>query len=185
MYQGVELGREQGAQGDVDVAAGSPAEGAGGAVSFEEFYRTRAGGLQRYARAVAGPELADDACQEAWLRIWRSWGTADGDRVDAWARQIVRNCCISGRRGPERNASIVELPVLEADPEDVIVSRAEAELLARCIQRLPAPLRETLWLREVMGQSYAEIATTLQIPIGTVMSRLHSARRKLARRLGR
>jgi len=152
------------------------------AETFEDFYRTRARGLRRYAVAVAGPESADDACQEAWLRIWRSWGAAEESRVDAWARQIVRNCCLTGRRSEARTA-LAPPPAPSAEPEEVVVSRAEAEHLAHCIERLPGHLRETLWLREVMSQSYAEIAATLEIPVGTVMSRLHTARRKLARRL--
>jgi RNA polymerase sigma-70 factor (ECF subfamily) len=153
--------------------------------TFEDFYRSRAPNLRRYAVAVAGRESADDACQEAWLRIWRAWGSAEAGRVDAWARQIVRNCCLTGRRvnGPTPPMSVMAQPV--AEPDEVVVDRAEAEHLARCIERLPGHLRETLWLREVMGQSYADIAATLGIPIGTVMSRLHTARRKLARRLGR
>ena len=67
----------------------------------------------------------------------------------------------------------------------MVLGRAEAERLVLQLARLPAHLRDTLWLREVMGLSYADIASTLQVPIGTVMSRLHTARRRLARRLGR
>jgi RNA polymerase sigma-70 factor (ECF subfamily) len=173
LYQEVEIRPE---------AAGEPADDAG---DFEAFYRTRAPSLRRYAVAVAGRESADDACQEAWLRIWRAWGSAEPERVDAWARQIVRNCCLSGRRvnGPSAPVSVMVEPLPE--PDEVVVRRAEVEQLARCIERLPGHLRDTLWLREVLGHSYADIATTLDIPIGTVMSRLHTARRKLARRLGR
>ena len=167
LQQGVETGRE--------AAAGT----------FEDFYRTRSTGLRRYAVAVAGAGSADDACQEAWLRIWRAWGTAERGREDAWARQIVRNCCLSGRRAAQIRAALAEPAEPAVEPEDVVVSRAEAEQLARCIGRLPVHLRDTLWLREVMGQSYADIAATLGIPIGTVMSRLHTARRKLVRRLAK
>ncbi|HEX2063686.1 MAG TPA: sigma factor-like helix-turn-helix DNA-binding protein, partial [Acidimicrobiales bacterium] len=53
------------------------------------------------------------------------------------------------------------------------------------LQKLPAPLREVLWLREVMDLSYAEIAEVQRVPVGTVMSRLHSARRKASRLLRR
>jgi RNA polymerase sigma-70 factor (ECF subfamily) len=153
--------------------------------TFEEFYRTRASGLRRYAATVTDQASADDACQEAWLRIWRSWGSADAERLDAWARQIVRNCCLSGHRPAGATASLVEIPAAAAEPEEIVVSRDEADAVTQCIQRLPGHLRDTLWLREVMGQSYADIAQTLGIPVGTVMSRLHTARRKLARKLAR
>ncbi|MHB8439246.1 MAG: RNA polymerase sigma factor [Acidimicrobiales bacterium] len=153
-------------------------------VGFEDFYRSRAAALRRYAASVAGPAHADDACQDAWLRMWRAWGTADAHRLDAWARQVVRNCCID-RRQSRPEESIAQLDVLDAGPEpvDLVVRQAEMTALGEYVRRLPAHLREVLWAREVMNLSYAEIASTLDIPIGTVMSRLHSARRKLARKL--
>ena len=53
------------------------------------------------------------------------------------------------------------------------------------LQRLSPPLREVLWLREVMGLSYAEIAEVQDVPVGTVMSRLHSARKRAVRLVGK
>lgn len=160
--------------------------GAGSATtSFEDFYRTHAAGLFRYAAAVAGPGLAEDACQDAWLRMWRAWGSADAGRLDAWARQVVRNCCLDRRQAQGQNATVAEVdtPDSRPEPEELVVRRAEAVALGEHVRRLPPHLRDVLWYREMAGLSYAEIAQTLDIPIGTVMSRLHTARRKLARRL--
>jgi len=154
--------------------------------TFDDFYRTRSEGLFRYATVVAGPSLAEDACQEAWLRMWRSWGTAEEDRLDAWARQVVRNCCLDrrlARREPCQEAP--DGPTLEPQPDELVVRRAEIAAISEYVRRLPSHLREVLWFREVLGMSYAEIAESLDIPVGTVMSRLHAARRKLARKLGR
>lgn len=156
-------------------------------VAFEDFYRARAPGLFRYATVVAGRSLAEDACQDAWLRMWRAWGSADESRLDAWARQVVRNCCLDRRQA--QGAAVVapapdvEPPASEPAPEELVVRRAEAAALGEHVRRLSPALRQVLWCREVLGLTYAEIAETLGIPIGTVMSRLHSARRKLARRL--
>lgn len=151
---------------------------------FEDFYRRRAPGLRRYATAVAGVDGADDACQEAWLRMWRAWGMADDDRLDAWARQVVRNCCLDHRQSrDERPLSLDDLPTVSMQPDELVVRRAEAAAVSAYIRRLPAHLRQVLWLREMVGMSYAEIAEALSIPIGTVMSRLHAARRRLTRRL--
>jgi RNA polymerase sigma-70 factor (ECF subfamily) len=152
--------------------------------SFEAFYRAKAQQLHRYAAAVAGRGAADDACQEAWLRMWRAWGSAQDDRLDAWARRVVRNCCLDDLRNQRPSADgITDDVATDAAPDEVALSRSEAAAIAKQLDRLPASLRQTLWLREVMGLSYAEIAGALDIPLGTVMSRLHTARRKLARRL--
>ena len=151
---------------------------------FEDFYRSRAAQLFRYATVVAGRGQAEDACQEAWLRMWRAWGSADDDRLDAWARRVVRNCCLDRlQTRPDPLEWDVDGPALDPQPDDLVVRREEAAAVSRCVGRLPAHLREVLWLREMAEMSYAEIAGTLGIPIGTVMSRLHSARRKLARKL--
>lgn len=152
--------------------------------AFEDFYRSRAPGLRRYAASVAGPALAEDACQEAWLRMWRSWDSADEDRRDAWARQVVRNCALDRLQArTETLDDAPDSPAPDPSPDELIVSQSEVEAIGECIRRLPEHLRQVLWMREMVGLSYAEIAEALSIPIGTVMSRLHSARRKLARRL--
>ncbi len=160
--------------------------GTAAAPTFEDFYRTRAAGLSRYAVAVAGSGLAEDACQEAWLRMWRAWGTADVERLDAWARQVVRNCCLDRRQahGQAPAAPRAEEAADSApEPAELVVRRAEAAAVGAHVRRLPPHLRDVLWFREMIGLSYAEIARTLDIPMGTVMSRLHAARQKLARRL--
>ena len=154
--------------------------------AFEDFYRSRAPGLFLYASAVAGPALAEDACQEAWLRMWRAWGNADVARIDAWARQVVRNCCLDRREAQAQAQPAipdVDTPDSRPAPEELVLRRAEAVAIGEHIRRLPQHLRDVLWYREIVGLSYAEIARTLEIPMGTVMSRLHAARRKLARRL--
>ena len=76
------------------------------------------------------------------------------------------------------------LPVAH-EIEDAIVARVDSDRIFSLLGRLPAPLREALWLREVLDQSYAEIAALQAVPIGTVMSRLHAARRRAARILRR
>jgi RNA polymerase sigma-70 factor (ECF subfamily) len=153
--------------------------------SFEAFYRAKARQLHRYAAAVAGRGSADDACQEAWLRMWRAWGSADDTRLDAWARQVVRNCCMDDLRHqrPVTTGIAHDDVATDPSPDDVVLSRSEASALSAQLARLSPSLRQVLWLREVVGLSYAEISESLDIPIGTVMSRLHAARRRLARRL--
>ena len=156
------------------------------ATSFEDFHRDRARHALHYARAVLGSDSAEDVCQEAWIRAWRAWGTADPDNLDGWFLTIVRNCCIDRLRS-RRPTTVVD----EADlaivppPEDAVVTALELASAWVLLQQLPPALREVLWLREVMDLSYADIAEVQGVPVGTVMSRLHSARRRASRLVGK
>ncbi|MFN2543382.1 MAG: RNA polymerase sigma factor [Actinomycetota bacterium] len=142
--------------------------------------------MRRYATAIVGMGEAEEACQEAWLRIWRAWGSADPARLEAWAFRIVRNCCLDQRRATKPVVSLEEtsLPPVPA-PDDAVASQVDAAGRLTLLIKLPLPQREALWLREVAMLSYAEIARVQDVPIGTVMSRLHKARRKAARILER
>ena len=152
--------------------------------SFEDFHRQRERHALHYARAILGSDSAEDVCQEAWLRAWRSWGSAKPASLDGWLLTIVRNCCIDRLRS-SRPVSVLE----ESDlapvpaPEDAVVTALELASAWVLLQGLAPPLREVLWLREVMDLTYADIADVQGVPIGTVMSRLHAARKKAARLL--
>jgi len=150
-----------------------------GPPSFEDFHQQRSSAALRYARSILGSEGAEDACQEAWVRVWLSWGSADLATLDAWLRAIVRNCCLDSIRGRRlaRPISEVDLPLAPAAEETAMEVIDLMALRARLV-RLPVPLREALWLREVGELSYAEIASYQRIPVGTVMSRLHAARQR-------
>ena len=151
--------------------------------SFEHFHRRFSGDALRYARAIVGPDSAEDACQEAWLRAWRAWGSADPTKAELWLRTIIRNCCFDAqRRGRVQEAATDLAPDRGTAPDDAALAALELDTLWAGLERLSPALRETLWLREVLALPYAEIARRQQIPVGTVMSRLHAARVQ-ARRL--
>jgi RNA polymerase sigma-70 factor (ECF subfamily) len=154
-----------------------------GATSFEEFHRRQATPALRYARAIMGPDGAEDVCQEAWLRAWLAWGAADPDKVEAWLRTIVRNCCFEAQRRA-RNAAVPTQGAVDAvvAPDEAAMARLELAALWAGLDHLSPALREALWLREGEELSYAEISLRQRVPVGTVMSRLHSARAQ-ARRL--
>jgi RNA polymerase sigma-70 factor, ECF subfamily len=164
---------------------GGPAVSSG--LTFEEHYRRRSGDTIRFAAAIVGSANAEDVSQEAWTKIWKAWGQADPDRLDAWTFRIVRNCCIDRLRQNDRPALPLDLvdPAGPASVEADVVERLEYDEIIGLLRSLPSPLRETIWLREIGELGYAEIAAVLDVPIGTVMSRLHNARRKLSRRLRR
>jgi RNA polymerase sigma-70 factor (ECF subfamily) len=164
-----------------NVSSGDGPGDADTLVAFEDLYRRRGEDALRYATAILGVDDARDATQDAWLRVWRAGGSADPDHLDAWAFRIVRNACIDRRRARRPTDQLDEsaLPtVLSAD--DVVPSQIDAANAIPLLAKLPVPFREILWLREVMEMSYAEIAEVQEVPIGTVMSRLHAARRKAA-----
>ena len=154
--------------------------------SFEDFHRRRASHALHYARAILGSESAEDVCQEAWFRAWRAWGSADPARLDGWLLAIVRNCCYDRLR-VSRPVAVLEERHMAVTPaaEDTVVAALELASAWALLQQLPPALREVLWLREVMDLSYAAIAEVQGVPVGTVMSRLHTARRRAARLLRR
>ena len=141
---------------------------------------------------VHGPVEAEDVVQDACLRAVQFFPSFRGDNGKAWLLRIVRNTAYSKLRSPRVRLQVAagragngdgHVSVDIADPgpgPDAILERAEtAAQLKAAIARLPVDLRECLVLRELEEFSYSEIARIAGVPIGTVMSRLHRARRQL------
>ena len=136
-------------------------------------------------------ELADDVAQDTFLRAWQRLPhfhpKRDGS-LRAWLCRIAYNRTIDLLRQVKPQSTLEDYDkVDEQDPLQQLVAKetsaeAAAEVQA-AIQRLPEASRAALVLREYEELSYAEIATVLDIPIGTVMSRLYHARRRLAKEL--
>ena len=149
------------------------------------------------ARWLLGNEPdATDAVQDAFVRALRSADTFVGGNARAWWLAIVRNCCLARLNVRRRDMRLVAIDQLAAEhgetatqhllPQsaaDEVESRAaavqEGANLRRHLQQLPAEFREVLVLREIEELSYREIAEALDVPIGTVMSRLARGREKL------
>ena len=141
----------------------------------------RAGG---YAYSIVGNHAdAEDAVQEAMWKGYRGLAAFDRDRsFKAWWFAIIRNCCrdiLQRRRTRPRT-----LPFQQAD--QLVAHGADAsEPLRESLATLTPMLREILELKYFGGFSYREIAESLAIPLGTVMSRLHAARLALAAAYGK
>ena len=136
---------------------------------------------------------AEDVVQEALLRAFTFFDGFRGVDSRAWMLKIVRNTCftwLEANRPSEVKAvdanELSEMPVLEYrgsddDPETLALRRTTAIELNDALAAIPAPFREVIILREMEGLSYKEIATVIDAPIGTVMSRLARARADLRR----
>ena len=132
------------------------------------------------------PHEAEDAVQEACLRAYRAIGRFHGGDGRPWLLTIVRNVCYShlrkSRRSPEPAPFDDETHGSTYDPAEanaIAWREVKSELLRQGLERLPAEFREVIVLHELEGLSYREIAGIAEIPLGTVMSRLARARRKL------
>jgi RNA polymerase sigma-70 factor (ECF subfamily) len=137
------------------------------------------------ARWLVGvPSDADDVVQEACLRALRFFGGFRGDDARAWLLAIVRNTCYDWLR-KNRQYTLAGSDELDLaadtapDPEAVELRNADRRLVRDCLERLPAEYREALILREMEELSYRQIAQVTGVPIGTVMSRLARARKRL------
>jgi RNA polymerase sigma factor (sigma-70 family) len=147
----------------------------------------------RLARWLTGNSTdAEDVVQDASLRAFRAIRDYAGGNPRAWLLSIVRNTAYSWLH-KNRPATIVSVDDLEAvelehakpderhddTPEASLIAKVDAEQLRAAIADLPAQFRETLVLRDIEGLDYREIAEATEVPIGTVMSRLARARRRL------
>jgi RNA polymerase sigma factor (sigma-70 family) len=130
---------------------------------------------------------AEDIVQDAYVRAIRHFGSFQGGEGRAWLLTIVRNLCYDSmrrRNTRERTASFDEElhytgPTQTSDPEACLLQKERAEMLRQALKELPCELREVLVLRELEELPYREIASIAQVPMGTVMSRLSRARKRL------
>ena len=134
------------------------------------------------------PVLAQDLAQEAMLRALRYFHAFRGEEARPWLLRIVRNTW-SDLRARDGSADrpleeIENRPADGPDPEQSALDGDRRRHVASALAALPDEAREVLVLREIEDLSYKAIAAVLDLPIGTVMSRLARAREKLAAALG-
>jgi RNA polymerase sigma factor (sigma-70 family) len=141
--------------------------------------------------------VAQDAVQEAYLRAFRFFDHLRGEDARPWLLGIVRNTCytlLQKRRqtgehiefDEERDTDLVDATVRREDnPERLLLSKLESARLDQAIEQLPPRFREVIVLRELEELSYEQMAQTLEVPVGTVMSRLARARALLREMLER
>jgi RNA polymerase sigma-70 factor (ECF subfamily) len=143
-------------------------------------------------KVLRNPDDAEDAVQDAFLKVWRYLGRFEGRAsFSTWIHRIVMNASLDLVRRqscrPEAHTESEEAtdrkaaePAHEETPEHALAEAQTSAIVRTALASLSPPHRQALTLREFEDRSYEEIAVASKVPIGTVMSRLHHARRKLA-----
>jgi RNA polymerase sigma-70 factor (ECF subfamily) len=170
-------------------------------VRFEEEALEHADRVYQVARHLAGSrEDAEELMQEAYARAFRSWRSYEpGTNMRAWLLRILANINIDkGRRKqrhpPERSLDESDYSLYDrleqaagpgsAEDQERLLGRLSQSDIVDALKALPHDFRDVLVLVDLGDFSYQETAEILSIPIGTVMSRLHRARRMLRQSLG-
>ncbi|MBS0382849.1 MAG: sigma-70 family RNA polymerase sigma factor [Proteobacteria bacterium] len=128
---------------------------------------------------------AEDVVQEAMLRAFRFFGGFRGGDARVWLLTIVRNTFYTQRAQTPAAGAVDEFDEAvhggtdDDDPQAMLLRAVDAQDLRAALERLPSEFREVLVLRELEECSYKEIASIMNLKIGTVMSRLARARARL------
>jgi RNA polymerase sigma-70 factor (ECF subfamily) len=159
--------------------------------SFDEEALPHLDALYRVALRLTGDaSQAEDLVQDTMLKAYRSWRQyRPGTNAKGWLLTILRNTFINDYRRRKHEPVAMDLEAVEpyaldrsiqeVDPEGSFFSQIVDAKVLEAIDALPEEFREVLVLSDVEGMRYAEIAETLQIPVGTVKSRLFRARHQL------
>ena len=150
-------------------------------------------------RMTRNPADAEDLLQETALRAYRGFASfQEGTNLKAWLYRILTNSFINTYRKKQREPVTVEGPddidewylydrlgarSVEPSAESEVLEQLPDEDVQRALETLPEGFRMAVLLADVQGFSYKEIAEILDIPIGTVMSRLHRGRKALEKAL--
>jgi RNA polymerase sigma-70 factor (ECF subfamily) len=158
---------------------------------FEELIVPEMPFLARVSRSMSHSAAeADDLAQDTLMKAYRAMDRFDGRHPRAWLARIARNTAIN-RDQRNREFLLSEDGIVEpdnddgdiGDPEQIVLGAEVDDDLRRALDELPPVFRVVVQLVDVEELSYAEAAEALDIPVGTVMSRLHRARRRLRQAL--
>jgi RNA polymerase sigma-70 factor, ECF subfamily len=152
-------------------------------------------------RMTRNPSDAEDLVQETYLRAYRGFGGfKEGTNLKAWLYKILTNTFINTYRAKKRRPDETELDdseeyalyrriggleaaVAGQTPETEVLDAMPDAAVKEALEALPDQFRMAVLLADVEGFSYKEIAEIMDVPVGTVMSRLHRGRRQLQKRL--
>lgn len=154
-----------------------------GAAQFETLYEQYADDVLRMAYFyLADRHKAEDVCQDVFVKLYTHGHTIEPGREKAWLLRVTVNCCRDLWRGAWLKRVVLGAPTLELIPsqDETIEQKEEKAELMRAVNKLPASFRETVLLHYYQGLGISEIAQMLDLPEGTISSRLSRARKKLS-----
>jgi RNA polymerase sigma-70 factor (ECF subfamily) len=158
----------------------------GDRAAYEQLARDSARRLFLVAsRILRDADAAEDAVQQTLVAIWRDLGSLrDPDRFEAWTyRIVVRHCRAESRRNHRMGVTIADLSDSLASDRDDLTEVSARDELARAFDALSFDHRTVVVLHHLIGLPLAEVASLLDVPYGTVGSRLHHAMRQLRTQL--
>jgi RNA polymerase sigma-70 factor (ECF subfamily) len=159
----------------------------GGVGSFEELAMPLLARLYNFAHWLTQDRAeAEDLVQETYLKALKGFASFQpGTNFRAWMYKILRNTFLTSRTGLKTSRTVslddeenpVAEPAIAETPESVLLARVDQQAIEGALAELPVKFREIILLCDVEEMTYQEIADTLAVPIGTVMSRLSRARK--------
>jgi RNA polymerase sigma-70 factor (ECF subfamily) len=146
-------------------------------------YQDQAWTLARYL--LKDPAEAEDACQEAFVKLWKNQDSIDPDKVRPWLMKVTRNGCLDRlrRRHPTEELQEWHEPGTVAGPMQGTHQSELGSWLKNTINSLKEPYRSLVVLRDVHQHSYEEVAAVLELNMPQVKTYLHRARKQLREQL--
>ena len=148
-----------------------------------EEYQDQAWTLARYL--LGDPSEAEDACQEAFVKLWNNQDRIDPDKIRPWLMKVTRNGCLDRlrRRHPTEELQEWHQPDAVAGPMQGLQQSELGAWLKTTINGLKEPYRSLVVLRDVHQHSYEEVAAVLDLNMPQVKTYLHRARKQLREQL--
>ena len=153
----------------------------GDQASFDQLFAETHRLARKVAYAIVGPELVEDAVQESYILVFQKIRQLDQPAAFlGWLSRLVMHVCYRVKRKHPEETSLPEHDLQTPDPTKSALTTIH---LRQALDRLHKDDREILVLRELLTLSYEEVAYALAMPVGTVKSRLNTARKRLKERL--
>jgi RNA polymerase sigma-70 factor (ECF subfamily) len=148
-----------------------------------EEYQHQAWTLARYLLKDA--QEAEDACQEAFVKLWHHQDSIDKDRVRPWLMAVTRNGCLDRLRRRRPTEELTEWRQQDESPGPMqdLQQHETGQWLNRAIGGLNEPYRSLVVLRDIHQYSYKEVAVVLELSLAQVKINLHRARKRLREQL--